>query len=144
MTWLLERAISVKIRVVEEDPFEQGRRATLNLGHTFGHAFERLANFEMRHGDGVAVGTACAARLATHLGYCPEEVTVGIITLLKKLGLPTAPPAHPPAAIWAAMATDKKRQGNTLRFILPRAIGQVDIFDDVTETDVKVILGGAA
>jgi 3-dehydroquinate synthetase len=42
------------------------------------------------------------------------------------------------------MATDKKRQGNTLRFILPRAIGQVDIFDDVTETDVKVILGGAA
>lgn len=144
MTWLLERAISVKIRVVEEDPFEQGRRATLNLGHTFGHAFERLANFEMRHGDGVAAGTACAARLATHLGYCPEPTTARIIALLEKLGLPTAPPPFPPAEVWAAMATDKKRQGNTLRFILPRAIGDVAIFDNVAQAEVSLALGGAS
>jgi 3-dehydroquinate synthase len=72
-TTMLAQAISVKIRVVEQDPFERGRRAILNLGHTFAHAFERLANFEMRHGEAVAMGIACAARLAAHLGYCPRS-----------------------------------------------------------------------
>jgi 3-dehydroquinate synthase len=141
LTWLLERAIRVKIRVVEADPFEQGRRAVLNLGHTFGHAFEQLSDFALRHGYGVAIGLVCAARLATHLGYCAGSTTERIITLLERLRLPTRLPPHSPDAVWAAMATDKKRQGNRLRFILPRAIGQVDIFPDVAEADVKAILG---
>lgn len=137
---LLPESIGVKVRVVQEDPFEQGRRAVLNLGHTFGHAFERLANFEIRHGEGVAMGLVCAARLAARLEYCAEETAARIITLLNRLGLPTEPPAYPPADIWAAMGADKKRQGNTLRFILPRAIGQVDIFDNVAREDVEAIL----
>ena len=140
LTWLLQRAISVKIRVVQEDPFEQGRRAVLNLGHTFGHAFERLSNFELRHGFGVAIGMACAARLATHLGYCAGDTTERIITLLEKLRLPTTVPSYLADEVWAAMATDKKRQGNQLRFILPRAVGDVDIFPDVPKADVKSIL----
>jgi 3-dehydroquinate synthetase len=139
---LLPETISVKVRVVQEDPFEQGRRAVLNLGHTFGHAFERLANFELRHGEGVAMGLACAARLATQLGYCSAETTTRIITLLERLGLPTQPPPYPPAEVWTAMGADKKRQGNTLRFILPRAIGDVDIFSDVAREDVEAILKG--
>ncbi|MCK6629026.1 MAG: 3-dehydroquinate synthase [Anaerolineae bacterium] len=137
---LLPTAITVKVRVVQEDPFEQGRRAVLNLGHTFGHAFERLANFELRHGEGVAMGTVCAARLATRLGLCSAETTQRIVTLLDRLGLPTEPPPYPPAEVWAAMGADKKRQGNTLRFILPRAIGDVDIFDNVAREDVAAIL----
>jgi len=140
LTWLLYEAINVKVRVVQEDPFEQGRRAVLNLGHTFGHAFERLANFEMRHGEAVAIGIACAARLATRLGYCATETTGRIIALLEQLGLPTRPPAYPAADIWAAMATDKKRQGNTLPFILLRDIGDVDIFRDIEQADVEAIL----
>jgi 3-dehydroquinate synthetase len=136
----LHEAIMVKVRVVQQDPFEQGRRAVLNLGHTFGHAFERLANFELRHGEGVAMGTVCAARLATRLGYCSEETTARIIALLDRLGLPTAPPPHSPADVWAAMGADKKRQGNSLRFILPRAIGDVAIFDDIAREDVEAIL----
>lgn len=137
---MLARAIQVKIRVVEEDPFEQGRRAVLNLGHTFGHAFERLANFEMRHGEAVAIGLVCAARLAVHLGYCPAEVKGRIIALLQKLQLPVEPPAYPFAQVWAAMSTDKKRQGHTLRFILPRAIGDVDIFSGIAEAEVGAVL----
>ncbi|GAB4447161.1 MAG: 3-dehydroquinate synthase [Anaerolineae bacterium] len=136
----LYEAISVKVRIVQEDPFEQGRRAVLNLGHTFGHAFERLANFELRHGEGVAMGTVCAARLATRMGLCSAETTQRIVNLLDRLGLPTEPPSYPPAEVWAAMGADKKRQGNTLRFILPRAIGQVDIFDNVAREDVAAIL----
>ncbi len=137
---MLHDAINVKVRVVKEDPFEHGRRAVLNLGHTFGHAFERLANFEMRHGEAIAIGTVCAARLATRLGYCAGDTTERIIALLTRLQLPTQVPDHSPNEIWTSMFTDKKRQGNTLRFILPRAIGDVDIFNDVTEADVKTIL----
>lgn len=141
-TPLLREAINVKVRVVQEDPFEQGRRAVLNLGHTFGHAFERLANFELRHGEAVAMGLACAARLAYRLGHCSDDTTQRIIALLEQLKLPTAPPPYSPVEVWVAMGTDKKRQGPTLRFILPRAIGDVDIFDSVVRADVEAILKG--
>jgi 3-dehydroquinate synthase len=140
LTWLLFEAISVKVRIVQEDPFEQGRRAVLNLGHTFGHAFEQLSHYEIRHGEGVAMGLACAAQLAARLGHCSGDVAERIISLLDQLNLPFDPPAYPSADVWATMATDKKRQGNTLRFILPRAIGDVDIFNDVAEADVRTIL----
>jgi 3-dehydroquinate synthetase len=140
LAWLLDEAVQVKVRVVEADPFEQGRRAILNLGHTFGHAFEQLSDFRLRHGEGVAIGTACAARLATRLGYCAAETTERIIALLERLNLPVRPPAYPAADVLAVMATDKKRQGNTLRFILPRAIGEVDIFANVAREDVEAVL----
>jgi 3-dehydroquinate synthase len=138
-TWLYE-AIMVKVRVVQEDPFEQGRRAVLNLGHTFGHAFERLANFELRHGEAVALGLVCAARLARRLGHCSNDTVERIVNLLNQLELPTQLPPYAPAEVWTAMGSDKKRQGNTLRFILPLAIGQVDIFDNVSQEDVAAIL----
>ncbi len=140
LSQMLYDAIKVKVRVVQEDPFEHGRRAVLNLGHTFAHAFERLANFGMRHGEAVASGTVCAARLATRLGYCPAEATERITALLSQLHLPTEPPPYPPSEIWAAMFTDKKRQGNTVRFILPRDIGVVDIFSDINREDVEAVL----
>ncbi len=140
LIWLLQRAINVKIQIVEEDPFEMGRRAVLNLGHTFGHAFERLAGYNMRHGEAVAMGLVCAARLATQLGYCPGGITERIMVLLKNLQLPTRPPPYPFEAVWAAMGTDKKWHGNTLRFILPREIGDVDIFQNIAENDVRAVL----
>ena len=139
-TWLLHEAIMVKVRVVQEDPFEQGRRAVLNLGHTFGHAFEQVSSYQIRHGEGVAMGTACAARLAARLGYCDDQTTERIIGLLDRLHMPSQPPDYPAADIMAAMSTDKKRQGNSLRFILPRAIGDVDIFKDIPPADVKAVL----
>jgi 3-dehydroquinate synthase len=142
LTWLLHEAVMVKVRVVEADPFEQGRRAILNLGHTFGHAFEQLSNFTLRHGEGVAMGMSCAARLAARLGYCSAETTERIIALLQQLGLPTRPPVYPLADVWTAMAADKKRQGNTLRFILPRAIGAVEIVKDIERAEVEAVLGG--
>lgn len=140
LSWLLAEAIMVKVRVVQADPFEQGRRAVLNLGHTFGHAFERLSNYEIRHGEGVAMGLVCAARLAARLGYCSAETADRITTLLQLVGLPAEPPSFPADDVWAAMFTDKKRQGNTLRFILPRAIGDVDIFPNIEVAEVKAIL----
>lgn len=140
LAWMLDEAVRVKVRVVEEDPFEQGRRGTLNLGHTFAHSFELLSNFELRHGLAVSIGLACAARLSTRLGYCSADTTERIISLLDQLNLPYTVPDHPSGDVWATMFTDKKRQGNTIRFILPRAIGDVDIFDNVPEADVRAVL----
>ncbi|MDM8530256.1 3-dehydroquinate synthase [Anaerolineales bacterium HSG25] len=141
-TELLHDAIMVKVEVVQEDPFEKGRRATLNLGHTFAHAFERLANFNMRHGDAVAVGTVCAARLAARLGRCSANTVDRITAVIRQVGFSTQIPDYAPTEMWAAMFTDKKRVGNTVRFILPRAIGDVDIFTDVQAGDVLAILAG--
>jgi 3-dehydroquinate synthetase len=125
---------------VQADPFEQGRRAVLNLGHTFGHAFEQLSHYQIRHGEGVAMGLACAARLAQRLSLCSPETATRILGLLAQAGLPTDPPPYPAADVLATMMTDKKRQGNTLRFILPRAIGAVDIFDNIERADVEAVL----
>jgi len=139
-TPLLHDAIMVKVRVVKEDPFEHGRRAVLNLGHTFGHAFEQYSNFEIRHGEGVSMGIVCAAKLATRLGYCSEATTERIVSLLQQVGLPTEHPGYPADDLWAYMFRDKKRQGNTMRFILPRDIGDVDIFTNITKKDAFAVL----
>ena len=140
LPWMLSAAVKVKVAVVQEDPFEQGRRAVLNLGHTFGHAFETLSDFQLRHGEGVAMGIACAARLSVELGYAANDTADAIIALLERLDLPVHPPAYPPDAVWRAMGADKKKEAGRLRFVLPRSIGDVDIFADAPESAVKGIL----
>jgi 3-dehydroquinate synthase len=131
LSWIVREAVAVKIDVVEADPYERGRRAVLNLGHTFAHAFERLSDFQLRHGEAVAMGTASAARLAADLGHCTPDASGRIIALLDHLGLPTTPPDYGPEAVWEAMTSDKKKQGKQLRFVLPLDIGRVDVFDDI-------------
>ena len=140
LAWIIRQAVAVKIEVVQADPYEQGRRAVLNLGHTFGHAFEVLSDFRWRHGEAVAAGMVCAARLAVALGHCRPEVAQRISSLLKRFGLPTRPPGYPPEAVLAVMASDKKKQGSRLRFVLPRDIGQVEVFDDIPRTALMDIL----
>ena len=140
MAWLIRRAVAVKIAVVEADPYERGRRAVLNLGHTFGHAFELLSEYRMRHGEAVAIGMAVAARLAMRLGLCRAETAQRIITTLQRLELPTIVPAYPAETIWEAMTRDKKKRGSRLRFVLPHDIGRVEIHGDVPRERVLEVL----
>jgi 3-dehydroquinate synthetase len=140
LAWIISEAVAVKIAVVESDPYEQGRRAVLNLGHTFAHAFERLSDYQLRHGEAVAMGMAVASRLAVDLGRCSPEVSRRLIALLDHLGLPTAPPDYDPEAVWEAMASDKKKRGKHLRFVLPLTIGQVEVFDDIPRDAVMAAL----
>ena len=86
------------------------------------------------------MGTATACRLAVDLGRCPPDVGRRIVALLDHLGLPTAVPDHDPEAVWAAMNSDKKKQGKRLRFVLPLDLGQVDLFDDVPRGAVLAVL----
>ncbi|MBI5033740.1 MAG: 3-dehydroquinate synthase [Chloroflexi bacterium] len=139
-SWIT-RAMQVKIDIVARDPLEQGERGKLNLGHTFGHAFELLSHYELQHGEAVSIGLVCAARLALRKNLCVSEVATRIENLLRAIDLPVrVSPAMSTEAILAAMATDKKRIGPRLRFVLPRAIGDVAIVDDVPQEDVIAVI----
>lgn len=135
---MIAAAVRVKVAVVEADPFEQGRRAVLNLGHTFGHALEALSGYGMRHGEAVAIGLAAATRLAARLQVCEPGLVERVERLLQRLDLPIrAAGGYAPEQVLAAMATDKKRLNGRLRFVLPRAIGDVDVFDAVPVEAVR-------
>jgi 3-dehydroquinate synthase len=134
---LVADAVRVKIDVVEEDPFEQGRRATLNLGHTFGHALELVSEYTLRHGEAVAIGLAAAANLAVDLGRCDPALAERITHLLDRLGLPIRAPGYDVDAVLAAMGHDKKRAGKRLRFVIPLALGDVVVIDDPGEEAVR-------
>ncbi len=127
----IPRALRVKIAIVEQDPFEQGRRAVLNLGHTVGHALEKLSGFELRHGEAVGIGMVAAAHIAAQLGQASPSLAERIAGTLVAWGLPTHCPPFDIAAIQDAMTHDKKRRGKTLRWVLPHAIGKVEITEDV-------------
>jgi len=136
----IARALRVKIDVVEKDPFEQGRRAVLNLGHTVGHALERLSGFSMRHGEAVSIGMVAAARIAAALGQATPSLADRIAGALLAWGLPVRCPPFDASAIWEAMAHDKKRREHGLRWVLPRTVGEVEIAEDVLPDVVKSIL----
>ena len=138
----LARALAVKIQVVEEDPFEQGRRAVLNLGHTVGHALERLSDFGLRHGEAVAIGMVAAARISAEMGRAEASLPGRIEAALAAWGLPVRCPPFSIEEIGEAMIHDKKRRGASLRWILPHSIGHVEVADDVPDPIVFSVLTG--
>jgi 3-dehydroquinate synthase len=145
LAWAVERSAGLKAQVVEQDEREiSGLRAALNYGHTFGHAYETAAGYgTLLHGEAVAIGMARAARLAALLGRLDESVVGRQDRLLTKLGLPTTPAAAgqiEPAALIAIMGRDKKTLHGRLRFVLPDAIGRVELVDGVDPTAVERVL----
>ncbi len=127
--WLasfVARAMAVKIDIIREDPFEQGRRAALNLGHTFGHGIEQASGFSVQHGEAVAIGTVLEARLAENLGLADQGLAERLAGIFAALGLPVSvPPGIDAASVMTAMRHDKKKEGGKVRFALPAAIGDV-------------------
>jgi 3-dehydroquinate synthase len=121
----LQRAIEVKIRVVEADPFERGQRATLNLGHTIGHGVESASGYRLRHGEAVAIGLAAETWIAERMGLAEAGLRDRITNVVSQNGLPTRCPGLDPALIRAAMSSDKKKAGGKLKFALPKRIGEV-------------------
>lgn len=120
----LARAIQVKVAVVEEDPFERGRRATLNLGHTIGHGVEAASGLQLRHGEAVAIGLWAETWLAERLGLAARGLLDEVAGALARHGLPQRCPGLDPQAIRRLMANDKKNAGGRLKFALPRAVGE--------------------
>ena len=147
-TEAIARSCAAKARVVAADEREGGRRALLNLGHTFGHALEALSGYDparLVHGEGVAIGMVLAHRFSQHLGHCAGQDVARVIAHLEALGLPTqigAVPGFAPAAqaMIDAMKQDKKVARGALTFILTRGIGQSFIARDVPEDAVRTFL----
>ncbi|MEO7072429.1 MAG: 3-dehydroquinate synthase [Rhodanobacter sp.] len=147
-TVLLEtitRAVRFKAAVVERDETEQGERALLNFGHTFGHALETAGHYTtLLHGEAVAVGMLLAARLSERLGMSAADERTRLQDLLHALGLPTDMPAvDDPDALVRLMHLDKKNTADSLRLILWRGIGQAEIVNDVSAAQVLATLRSA-
>ncbi len=142
---VVARCCRLKADVVEKDGREEtGLRAVLNFGHTFGHAFETLLGYgTMLHGEAVAVGMVCAARLAERLGRVDADVTTRLRNLLESLGLSTAVPRLAPQKILDAMMHDKKVQHGRLRFVLPDRMGHVELVGEIDAADVRAALQSA-
>lgn len=118
----------IKADVVESDENEQGLRAILNYGHTFGHAVETLAGYGVvRHGEAVAIGMVMAARTAVRLGLASNEEVTRIRDLLDAFGLPVNPPAFPVEEYLAVMRHDKKVRDGSIRLVLNHGIGAADL-----------------
>lgn len=125
-TRLVRRAMAVKIQVILEDPFEKGRRASLNLGHTLGHAIEKVSQYRIKHGEAVAIGTLAALRASIKMGLADAQFYVELKALFEMAGLPTQiPAALDVETLFAAMSFDKKRKGGKVRFVLPVKPGEV-------------------
>lgn len=135
-------ALLCKRDIVVADPFEQGPRALLNLGHTFAHAVEVWSRYEIPHGEAVALGILCALRLSHARGLCEPALVTRIHALLDRLRLPVKLARAGLCAheILACMQTDKKRKGTALRFILLRQPGAAFIEDSVGEAEVLAVL----
>lgn len=131
---LVSRAMAVKVRIIENDPYEKGVRAALNLGHTVGHALELVSEYRLRHGEAVAIGMVVEARLAERLGLAVQGLSLHIASILAGMDLPVAIPSDlDRAAIRRVMGVDKKKARGRVRFTLPARIGQVEIGIDVPD-----------
>jgi shikimate kinase/3-dehydroquinate synthase len=121
-------SVAVKAGVVGRDEREKGERAHLNLGHTVGHALEAQGGFErLTHGEAVSLGLVAALRIGRALGVTPTPLAEQIIDVLSRIGLPVDLDREPLDEALRFASYDKKRQGGTLRFVLVRAPGSLEI-----------------
>ncbi len=140
---LISAAARVKAGIVSRDQFENGERRKLNLGHTFAHAIESLAQkdgADIAHGEAVAMGMVFAARLSDRLYGRDEENSLGmkVETELWDCNIPSYCP-YSIEELAPAMTKDKKAEGGKIHFVLPRAIGDV-IIEDLTVEEVMKLL----
>src|SRR6056297_842369 len=146
----IRRSVQMKADIVARDETEQGDRALLNLGHTFGHALEAATGYSDRllHGEGVAIGCALAFELSARLGLCAQEEPSRVRAHLRDMNMKTdlsdIPGELPDAeGLLSLMAQDKKVVDGTLRFILARGIGDAFITSDVPPDAVRRVLEDA-
>ena len=141
----VRRSCELKAAIVAEDERETGRRALLNLGHTFGHAIEAATGFgPWLHGEAVAAGMVLAAQLSARAGLLGRDDATRIGELVRRAGLPTRPPAIASARWHELMSVDKKSAGGRMRFVLLEGMGRARLPAGVEERLVDEVLAAAA
>lgn len=129
---LIPASVHIKVQIVQKDPNESNERMKLNLGHTYGHAIEKLSNYEIPHGQAVALGCMMAASYAFENEICEDETIDRIENIFNQFGIDTLCPFDE-EEIWKEMSHDKKAEGDFLNLILPTKIGEVVIKKILTE-----------
>ena len=140
---IVARCCRLKAEVVAQDEREEtGLRAVLNFGHTVAHAIEAVAGYDgaFQHGEAVAAGMVAECHLAERLGWIGPEVSLRLSRLLERFGLPVAISGLDPDRLLDAMGRDKKNQRGKVRFVLPRALGLVELTDAASPDDVHAVL----
>lgn len=133
---VIQRCCQIKAAVVERDPREQGDRALLNLGHTVGHAVEKLKDFQLLHGQCVAVGMAAAAFISRSRGLLTEEEYQEILAGCRLYALPVDVEGLQPEQVLEATRNDKKMEKGQIKFILMKGIGETFIDRSVSEQEL--------
>jgi 3-dehydroquinate synthase len=137
----IERSCRNKAAIVAADEREQGQRALLNLGHTFGHAIETATGYtSWLHGEAIAAGMCMAARLSERTGRLTAEARSRVEAIFAAAGLPTAPPPVDAAAMHTLMAGDKKARAGVIRLVLLDAIGHACLVDDCPSATLAAAL----
>jgi 3-dehydroquinate synthase len=140
----IRTSCAMKAHYVTEDEKDMGKRALLNLGHTFAHAFETISNYDgsLLHGEAVAIGLVKAFQLSQRLGFCPPGDVERVVKHLKTMGLPTsiAGRGWPPEHLISTMFNDKKVMDGELTFILCKGIGNAFIEKKIATEDVRAVL----
>ncbi len=143
----VQTSCKMKARIVAEDEAETGVRALLNLGHTFGHAYEAATGYsdKLLHGEAVAIGMVQAFRFSEMQGLCAAGTAERVVRHLQRARLPTHPSEipyafPPPEKLLELMRQDKKAVGGKLTFVLARAIGEAFVARDVADATVLKFL----
>jgi len=145
---LVENAVSLKIEIVLQDPWERGLRKVLNFGHSIGHALEVRARYQnLSHGEAVALGMLIETKIARNRGMCSEEFEEKIKQILSFLSLSLSFPRKPESMFkyfqnvdynqfCETLILDKKNVQGRMAFILPEALGKVNLIDNITKEEV--------
>jgi len=132
---VINSSIKTKSQIVSQDEQEHGIRAILNYGHSFGHVIENLCGYgEFLHGEAISIGMKIAGKIAIEKGLWSQEESQRQDNLIKSYGLPTKIPKMKPEDLLNILMGDKKVRNGKMRFVLPKEIGKVDIYDDVEDS----------
>lgn len=133
----VERSAKIKLDIVGQDLHDRtGKRALLNLGHTFAHALESFSKFDLRHGEAVSIGLVLATRFSIMKGQCSGDVLPRLISLLKAAGLPVEVPTGNTEKLIEKMMFDKKHEKNKLNLVIPNKIGQAALYPVTEHNDL--------
>lgn len=138
---IIRRSCKIKAQIVEQDEKEGGIRAILNLGHTFGHAYESLTGYKQYlHGEAVAIGMVLAFKVAQELNWLDQACTDRLMALLKRFNLPTFNEDFSGKELLQTMELDKKAEGGQIKYVLPKTIGRVVVTKDIPRELIEKVL----
>ena len=137
---MIKRSCDIKRQVVEKDPTEKGERALLNFGHTIGHAIEKHKNFELSHGECVALGAVAAAYISWKRQMLSMEEYYEIRDMFVPFGLPISVTDIDAEEIINLMHSDKKSDGNNIKFVLLKKVGKAVLDSTVTDDEARAAI----